>query len=237
MKFWRISAVVCVLVAGCATTQPTSSPAVGYTVSTNQTELTILWQGQAITHGVASNVTVSVSPDGQSVAWVENHLAGHITVDGAGDPVYAGTLYMAHAGGQLVLIPKLKSARGYDFPEEDPDSGVVYHPQNLKWDSRSQYLYFTTQPWVTRCMLWQLKPGSTIPRGIVPLSDYRLLKKLHGPDWVEAYETNYEHQDFVSGIRVRDETTTYIYTPEEMASEKYVSPARRSSLGKDWQPK
>ena len=228
MKLWSIS-----LFGGCLLTNVfavqnfTSRSYSGYsTVKANNVTI-IEWQNHPIYHGKPS--TVSISPDGQSVAWVEDHLVGHITIDGAGDPVYAGRLYMAHAGGQSVLIPKLASSRGYEFPEEDPDIGVVYHPKNLKWDSTSQYLYFTTLPWPTRAMLWQITPGATTPRGIVPLWDYRLLKQAHGADWLEAYETNYAEPPVY-----RDWHTTSIYTPAELASDKYVQPTRKSRISKGW---
>jgi len=228
MKFWGISAVVCCLVmdlfVGHHLVSQTYS---GYSIVKTNNFTIIAWQNHCIYKGKPS--TVTISPDAQSVAWVEDRLVGHITVDSAGDPVYAGTLYMAHAGSQPLLIPKLNSSRGYEFPAEDPDIGVVYHPNQLKWDSTSRYLYFTTIPWPTRAMLWQITPGSTTPRGIVPLWDYRLLKNWHGTDWVEAYETNYTEPPVC-----RDWTTTYIYTPEEMASANYVHPSRKSRISKDW---
>lgn len=228
MKFWSISLVGCCLLADIFVGHHlVTNHRSGYTVVTTNQVTSIMWQNQRIYQGKPS--TVTISPDAQSVAWVEDHLAGHLTVDGAGTPVYAGKLYMAHAGGKSVEIQKLKSSRGIEFPEEDPDIGVVYHPDKFQWDSTSQYLYFTTLPWPTRAMLWQIKPGSAKPHGIVPLWDYRLLKKWRGPDWLETYETNYAPEPVY-----RDWKTTSIYTPAEMASETYVEPKRKSQISKNW---
>ena len=228
MKYWGISFLGCWLLTNVVTGQNFASKSQsGYAVVTISNVTTITWQKQQIYHGKSS--TVTISPDGKSVAWVEDELVGHITIDGAGDPVYAGRLFMAHAGGQVIEIQRLAAARGWEFPEEDPDIGVVYHPDKFKWDSTSKYLYYLTIPWPTRAMLWQITPGSTKPRGIVPLWDYRLLERWHGPDWLEAYETNYA--EYPKG---RDWHTTYIYTPAEMASEKYVQPTRKSQISRDW---
>lgn len=228
MKYWSISLIGCCLLADIFVGQHLVSRShSGYSAIKTNNVTVVTWQNHRIYQGHPS--TVTISPDAQSVAWVEDHLVGHITVDGAGDPVYAGTLYMAHAGNKPVLIPKLASSRGYTFPEEDPDIGIAYHPAHFKWDSTSKYLYFTTQPWPTRAMLWQIAPGSAVPRGIVPLWDYRLVEQWHGEDWVEAYETNYV--DLPEG---RDWHTTSIYTPAEQASEKYVQPVRKGHISKAW---
>lgn len=235
MKHWGISAVACLLVIGCSTTKPKALPTAGYTVTTNQTEVTILWRGQVITHGVSSNIEVVVSPDAQSVAWVVLQQKGIRQVDGNVEPIYWGTLRTAHAGQKPIQVVDTKSSRGFAFDYANfQDDEVGWCPRDLKWDSTARYLYFTTQPWVTRRLLWQVEPGSNVPRAISTIADYRLLKKFRGPDWVEAFETDYEHQDFGMGLCIRDWTTTYIYTPEEMAAEKYTRPERRRSIGRDW---
>jgi hypothetical protein len=51
---------------------------------------------------------------------------------------------------------------------------------------------------------------------------------------LEAHEPNYEHQELRDGLMIRDWTTTYIDTPDEMAENEYVRPMRRSWIGKDW---
>lgn len=120
--------------------------------------------------------------------------------------------------GKPVEIKKLTKSRGFELPEEEPELSVVYRPTNFKWDSSGEFLYFTTLPWSTRCMLWQVKVGKTIPRAIVPLWNYRLLKKGSGPDWVEAYETNYEQWKPAFGGYVRDWKTTYIVSVTRIAT-------------------
>ena len=228
MKYWSISLIGCCLLTDVFASQNfVSRSHTGYSIVKTNNVTIISWQNHCIYKGKPS--TISVAPDGQSVAWVEDYLVGHIAVDGAGDPVYAGRLHMAHAGGQPVEIQKLAAARGWTFPEEDPDIGIAYHPDHFKWDSTSKYLYYLTQPWPTRAMLWQIAPGSTVPLGIVPLWDYRLLERSHGCDWLEAYETNY-----VDLPECRDWHTTYIYTPAELASEKYVQPTKKSQITSDW---
>jgi len=180
MKYRWVLLLSCCLLGNIFAAQNfTSHAPSGYSSSKTNTVTLILWQNHSIYQGKPS--TVSISPDGQSVAWVEDQLVGHIEVDGAGDPVYAGRLFMAHAGSPPVEIQKLASSRGYQFPEEDIGMGVVYHPQNLKWDSTSRYLYYVTLPWPTRAMLWQITPESNKPHGIIPLWDYRLLEQWHGP--------------------------------------------------------
>ena len=228
MKYWGISFLGCWLLTNVVTGQNFASKSKsGYAVVTISNITTITWQKQPIYRGQPS--TVSISPNSQSVAWVEDQLVGHIEVNGAGDPVYAGRLFMAHAGSPPVEIQKLASARGYTFPEEDIEIGVVYHPQKLKWDSTSKYLYYVTLPWPTRAMLWQIVPGSIQPHGIVPLWDYRLLEQRQGADWLEAYETNYAEPPVY-----RDWVSTSIYSPEEMAKDQPMQPIRKSRISQEW---
>jgi len=233
MKFWSISLVACLLLSmGCSTTKPTASAKSGYTINANETEFPIMWQGQPIAQGAVSNMTVEVSPDGQSVAWTVTRQNGVRHIDSTDDPILEGTLWMAQAGQQPMQIVDTRSSRGWELDFANyQDEKASWYPIRLQWDSTSQYLYFTTQPWITRKMLWQLKPGRSVPRAIVPLWDFRLLKRASGPDWVEAYETKYAPPPVY-----RDWVTTSIYTPEEMAKDKYVKPAMEGRFSKEWQP-
>ena len=119
------------------------------------------------------------------------------------------------------------------MPEGVLEDGITWNPTDLQWDSTSEFLYFITQSWPTRSMLWQLRTGASEPKAIVPMWSYRLLPQGRGPDWVEAYETIYAEPPLI-----RDWTTTYIYTPKDMARDDYARPVRSGVIGKDWpQPK
>ena len=237
MKFWSISFIgCCLLVNGCsvisALHSPSSTPSSSYTTRTDESEVTISWQDHQIMHGGSSNTTVEVSPDGQSVAWIIKHQNGVRHIDSTEDPILEGKLWVAQAGQPPIQIRDTRSSRGWEIDFANyQDEKARWYPEHLQWDSTSQFLYFTTQPWVTRKMLWQARPGHPVPRAIVPLADYRLLKKQEGPDWVEAYETNY-----VEMPEGRDWHTTYIYTPTELASERYIRPSKTSRITKEWQP-
>src|SRR2546425_545622 len=118
MKLWGISAVVCCLLADVFIGQHVAAkhrPV--YTVSTNQTSLTISWQGQTIVHGVARNIEVAVSPDCKSVAWVitRSHQHPGITNEQDEDATPYGVLYTAHDGHKPaeVLVPM--QSRGESF--------------------------------------------------------------------------------------------------------------------------
>lgn len=233
MRDCSIYVVVCLALSlGCSTMNPTTEARSGYATHTSQLAVTILWQDHEITRGVVSNTTVKISPDQQSVAWVIKRQNGVRHIDSAEDPILEGTLWMAHAGQPPIQISDTRSSRGWviDFANFQ-DEKASWYPAHLQWDSTSQFLYFTTQPWITRKMLWRLKPGHPAPRAIVPLADYRLLKKEEGPDWVEAYETN----DAAPPV-YRDWSTTYIYTPEQMVSDTYIRPAKTSRITQEWQP-
>ena len=227
MKLWGICAMTCLLAVVFR-----AAASDGYTASTNNDQRLIRWQHEIIYAGPATDVTIS--PDHQSVAWVEEHLAGFSEILDEPTPVNSGVLFFAHAGDKPTEIKRPTTSRGWQLPSEDPSINVVYRPENFQWDSGSRFLYYTTTPWITRRMLWQLRISDAQPRAIVPLTEFRLLKKHHGADWVEAYETNYEHQDFSLGLCIRDWTTTYVYAPEEMAAETYVRPERRGCITKEW---
>ncbi len=229
MKFSVIGLALCLLLVIGSTTTTTASPSnpPSYTIATNNNQAIIFWQNKPIYSGKLT--TATISPDGQTVAFVIEHQVGFNMGDDPHTPVYGGALFTAHAGGRVMEIQKIKNSRGFGVPEGDLEIGVVYHPERLQWDHTSQYLYFMTLPWPTRYMLWRLKPGTRKPRAVVPLTDYRLLRKKQGLDWVEAYQTDYAPPPVY-----RDWETTYIYTPEEMAADEYVEPTRKSSIDKDW---
>ena len=229
---WGTALGLCLVLLAIACTMTKQTPArSGYAFSTN--DLTIItWQGQTIYTGKTAVVTVS--PDGRSVAWTVQEIATYRDGDRKKEPIYAGTLYVAYDGRPPAVVPETRESRGFETPDPLPDEGIIWRPTEFKWDSTSEYLYFTTLPWSSRSLLWRVKRGEAVPRAIALEWEYRLLKKLRGPDWVEVRETNYERQTFDVSGGCRDWSTTYIYTPEDMAVEKYVSPKMRRSIGKDW---
>jgi len=224
--------IVSALLLSCAFSASAVTP--NYSISSNVTTITVLWNNASVIHLSATNSLVSIAPDHQAVAWVQESVIGHWAPDGVTQEVCVGTLYVAQNGTDPIQIERPTSSRGIDINPDSPEDGLAWNPKELQWDSKGKYLYFMTVPYNDSGLLCQLRLGSATPRFISFLTFYRLLPKRRGSDWVEALEARFEHQEFADGMTVRDWTSTYIYTPEEMAADKYVRTVRTSSIGKDW---
>ena len=230
MKFWSISAVVgCLLGDLFVGHHLYAKHHEGYTVQRHDTQLVISWQGQPIVHGTASNLTVAISPDRQSVAWMFQRLYLHpgFTNEADEEQTAYGVLFTAHAGQPAVQAIPPSRSRGVDFQWIYTSPFLTWHPADLRWDSTSQYLYFGTPLAVTCGAVWQLSAGSSSPRFVDSGGDWWLVKEPQGFDQVVIQGLRYDCVDPASGLTVRDYENCYSYTTADIAADRHVQSKKR----------
>jgi len=225
MKIWSISLIGCCLLTDAFVGQHLITkhrPA--YTVTTNQTELTILWQNQPLVHGIASNIEVAVSPDGQSVAWVQLRYYEHPDcLDEGSEPRTAyGILWNAHNGNKPIEVQAPKTSRGENFEWHRESPFMTWYPHALRWDSTSRFLYFITPRCVTSGAFWQLKPGDSKPRFVDSGGDYGLVTQWWGPDNIVIEGLRYEAPDYIKNY-----DHWYLYTANDIAKPEFVQSEKR----------